>query len=133
MDVLRPLYAALPACYLRARAAFAMALEMLQETGDSDTCERLVFECLFILDQSGVTSWLAPALAGELGFQVGGGALAESACQVPTCSRGRPRDPVPRPCASSGTYCWHRASTSLPSWRPKVRTARSSDALLLGC
>jgi len=70
LAVLRPLYAALPPCVLRARAAFAMGLEMLQDAGDADACERLLFEAVYILDQSDAAPWLVPALEGELGYQV---------------------------------------------------------------
>jgi len=70
LAALRPLYTALPSCVLRARAAFAMGLEMLQDAGDADACERLLFEAVYILDQSDAAPWLVPALEGELGYQV---------------------------------------------------------------
>jgi hypothetical protein len=68
--LLQGMYAALPVSYVRARAAFALALELWQETGDAATVASLVCECVYILDQSNAGPWLAPALLGELGYQV---------------------------------------------------------------
>ena len=85
MATLQELYTRLPVCLLRARAAFAMALELVMEEGSNDEGEWLAFESLWLLDQSTAAPWLAGALGGSLGF----GVRARSVVAVLVVEEGR--------------------------------------------